>query len=110
MVDSLFLQPSSRLRSITNATSVMNRIGKELVEGKKQAILDAAAAEGKSDLGKTQIERSNITTRDILSRLIAANMATDLMESQRLSDEDVLARELLSLWLALIQSYRTSSP
>jgi hypothetical protein len=30
--------------------------------------------------------------RDLLSLLVQANMATDLPESQRMSDEDVLAR------------------
>lgn len=81
----------------------MNRIGRELVEGKKQAIL-ATATESKSNSGKAQIERSSITTRDILSRLMAANMATDLVDNQRLSDEEVFARELPS-WLRLILTF-----
>ena len=35
------------------------------------------------------------TSRDLLSLLVRSNMATDLSEDQRLSDEDVLARTLL---------------
>jgi hypothetical protein len=34
----------------------------------------------------------NKNGRDLLSLLVRANMATDIPESQRLSDQDVLAR------------------
>lgn len=55
-----------------------------------------AGAQGKSGSGETHIEKRSIATRDVLSRLMAANMATDLSENQRLSDADVLARTWIS--------------
>jgi hypothetical protein len=89
-------QPTSQSRGMANAGKVMNRIGRSLVNDKKKAILAAAVPQGKYSSGEAQIEKSSITTRDLLSRLMAANMATDLPENQRLSDEDVLARALRS--------------
>ncbi|KAF8513725.1 cytochrome P450 [Hysterangium stoloniferum] len=82
--------PTARGRLVKRSREVMDRVGNKLVHDKKQAILQESAA--KTESGKTQIERSSITTRDLLSRLMAANMATDLPDNQRLSDEDVLAQ------------------
>lgn len=70
----------------------MTRIGFELVKTKKQAL--QAAVNNKE--GST-IEKSNISGRDLLSRLLAANMATDLPENQRLSDHDVFSRVSISM-------------
>ena len=42
---------------------------------------------------KAMGETSSSQARDLLSLLVRANMAKDLPESQRLSDEDVLARQ-----------------
>ena len=61
----------------------MRRIGMQLVAEKKAALL---AEKG------TGVERKDITDRDLLTLLIRANMATDIPESQRLTDEEVLAR------------------
>ncbi|KAF8581822.1 cytochrome P450 [Ramaria rubella] len=83
--------PTPRSRSIAKATKVMNRIGQSLVDNKRQAIL-ATAAEKDGISGDAQIEKSSITTRDLLSRLMAANMATDLSENQRLSDAEVFGQ------------------
>ena len=74
----------------------MNRIGSTLVNDSKKAILAMASAQEKYGSGERHIEKSSIATRDVLSRLMAANMATDLPENQKLSDEDVLARAWIS--------------
>jgi hypothetical protein len=63
----------------------MARIGKELLSGAKAAARANATAGG-------EIKKYNLHGQDLLSLLVKANMATDLPESQRLSDEDVLAR------------------
>lgn len=63
----------------------MARIGKELLLGAKAAVRASATEKG-------EIEKNNLHGRDLLSLLVKANMATDIPESQRLSDEDVLAR------------------
>ena len=69
----------------------MRRIGLQLVEEKKAEILKAVSAGEKGD--------DTLHSRDLLTLLIKANMATDIPESQRLSDEDVLARKCPSLHL-----------
>ena len=55
---------------------------------KKAAILADAQQKGRG------VEKKDLADRDLLSLLIKANMATDIPESQRLTDEEVLAREL----------------
>ena len=59
----------------------MNRIGTQLLEEKKAEIM-REAAEGKE----------KARSRDLLTLLLKSNMATDIPENQRLSDEDVIAR------------------
>ena len=58
----------------------MNQIGMQLLRESKAA---AIASDQKDVLDR----------RDLLSLLTRANMDKELPESQRLSDEDVLARE-----------------
>ncbi|KAF8839261.1 cytochrome P450 [Paxillus ammoniavirescens] len=81
----LRLIPSDRARKIQVAQRTMARIGEELLTKAKAAAL-AGATEG------GEIEKSSIQGRDLLTLLVKANMATDIPESQRLSDEDVLAQ------------------
>lgn len=45
------------------------------------------------------VEKSSWKRRDLLSLLVRANMAGDLPSSQRMSDEDVLARQFFILIL-----------
>ncbi|KAG6375161.1 cytochrome P450 [Boletus reticuloceps] len=77
--------PSDRARTTKVATRTMNRIGRELLS-------DAKAVARESATEKGEIEKNNLHGRDLLSLLVKANMATDIPESQRLSDEDVLAQ------------------
>ncbi|KIJ34185.1 hypothetical protein M422DRAFT_263674 [Sphaerobolus stellatus SS14] len=88
----LKLIPTKRSRTIANATAVMDRLGRQLIKNKKQAILAEAAARAKGTAGQTYVEKNIVTTRDLLSRLMVANMANDLPENQRLSDEEVMAQ------------------
>lgn len=60
----------------------MQRVGLELIRKKK------AAYSSEKNTGTTQ-------SRDILSRLVNANMSDEIPEDQRLSDEDVLARKYI---------------
>ena len=64
----------------------MNRIGKQLLQDRKAAILAHGGIDGKLD-------RSSWHGRDLLSLLLRANMSADLPSNQRMTDEDVLARE-----------------
>ncbi|KAH0835840.1 cytochrome P450 [Lanmaoa asiatica] len=79
----LKLIPNERARRVKVAQGTMARIGKELLADAK-----AAARTGATEKG----EKNNLHGRDLLSLLVKANMATDIPESQRLSDEDVLAQ------------------
>ncbi|EED78315.1 predicted protein [Postia placenta Mad-698-R] len=85
-IPALRLIPDSRSQRIANARKVMRRMGMKLITKKKSEIL-RLAADGEK-------EKGNLQSRDVLTLLIKANMATDLPESHRLSDEDVLAPSL----------------
>lgn len=69
----------------------MRRIGMQLIREKKAA-LARERAEKDEQKAFNGIERRDLRNRDLLTLLIKANMATDIPEGQRLSDEDVLAR------------------
>ena len=73
------------MRKVQVAQRTMARIGNELLSGAK-------AAAQVSAIDKGEIEKNSLHGRDLLSLLVKANMATDIPESQRLSDEAVLAR------------------
>ncbi|EMD37142.1 hypothetical protein CERSUDRAFT_115058 [Gelatoporia subvermispora B] len=77
-----------RNTSLSNAHQIMRRIGAQLIEEKKREILEATASHGPN----TVPSRQDVRGRDLLSLLIRANMAKDIPESQRMSDEDILAQ------------------
>ena len=69
----------------------MAHIGNQLLRESKAAVV----ADDKNTGGK--FEKSALKRRDLLSLLLRANMSTDLPPSQRMTDDDVLARKHLSL-------------
>lgn len=71
----------------------MRRIGLQLIAEKKAAILGEKSSE------KQNVERKDVQGRDLLSLLIKSNMAVDIPENQRLSDDEVLARQSQSCYL-----------
>ncbi|KAI9062669.1 cytochrome P450 [Trametes sanguinea] len=76
-----------RLRDIEDAQRMMRRIGSELIAQKKTEILRASSEKKTGGIG-----RQSLQGRDLLTLLIKANMATDIPDNQRLSDDDVLAQ------------------
>ena len=64
----------------------MQRIGRAILQEKRGSILRE-----KNSLG---IEKKDVQGRDLLTLLIKANMATDIPDNQKLSDEDVISRTL----------------
>ncbi len=66
----------------------MARIGNQLLQDSKAAMADDEETGGK-------FEKSAFKRRDLLSLLLRANMSTDLPPSQRMTDNDVLARKYL---------------
>ncbi|CDO71513.1 hypothetical protein BN946_scf184910.g12 [Trametes cinnabarina] len=81
------LIPDERSRRIDRAQEVMRRIGIQLMEEKKAAIMREISESKDASLG-----RKDLHGRDLLTLLLKANMATDIPDSQRLSDEEVLAQ------------------
>ncbi|KAN0097940.1 Cytochrome P450 [Tylopilus felleus] len=77
--------PNERARNVQIAQRTMTRIGKQLMWSAKAAAHASATEKG-------EIEKNSLHGRDLLSLLIKANMASDIPESQRLPDEDVLAQ------------------
>ncbi|KAF9009541.1 cytochrome P450 [Cyathus striatus] len=74
--------PEERDAKLRKASATMKRIGDQLLMDSKATILAS----------KEKIDKQSMKRRDLLSLLLRANMATDLPESQRMSDEDVLAQ------------------
>lgn len=69
----------------------MRQVGMQLIAEKRAALLAESREKGRG------VERKDLKERDLLTLLIKANMATDIPESQRMTDEEVLARECCSL-------------
>lgn len=80
------------MATVNYASEVFHRIGTQLVEDRKAAILKDASEKHQQGIG-----RKDLQGRDLLTQLIRANMAQDVPESQRLSDKDVIGRASHSL-------------
>ncbi|KIO34089.1 hypothetical protein M407DRAFT_17002 [Tulasnella calospora MUT 4182] len=62
----------------------MDRIGMKIVQDKRDAVV--AASNGR------EVEKKTVEGRDLLSVLVKANMATDVKDSERMSDEEVMGQ------------------
>ena len=62
----------------------MDKVGYQLIARMKADVL--ANAEGRA------VEKKDFQGKSLLSLLVKANMASDLSETQRLSDEEILAQ------------------
>ncbi|EMD33454.1 hypothetical protein CERSUDRAFT_160359 [Gelatoporia subvermispora B] len=79
--------PGTRLKKFEEARGMMHRIGMELVQEKKAAVLQSLAVEKNGGaVGRKDVHALT---------LIKANMATDLPDHLKLSDEDVVWRTFL---------------
>ncbi|KDQ54060.1 hypothetical protein JAAARDRAFT_160998 [Jaapia argillacea MUCL 33604] len=81
---------SERSRRIAGARRTMARIGRQLLDEKKAAV--TASLEKNLNGGEIEVDKKSVQGRDLMSLLVRANMATDLPENQRMTDEDVLAQ------------------
>ena len=80
----------------------MRRIGMQLIQEKKAEIMRERAGRKEKEAAFDGIERRDLRSRDLLTLLIKANMATDIPDNQRLTDEEVLARASCSLFFAFL--------
>jgi cytochrome P450 len=79
------LIPNFEAPKLRAAQRTMTQIGKELLVNAKATVLASATEKG-------EIEKNSLHGRDLLSLLVKANMATDIPESQKMSDKDVIAQ------------------
>ena len=84
-------QPTKRERSRRKAMETMNRIGRELLDDRKAAVL------GQKRVDTDEEDRGDLASRDLLGALVQANLDTALPANQRMSDVDVLSRTSLSI-------------
>jgi len=69
-------------------------IGQNIISQKKSEILSSSEIDSKG-----RVEKKNIQGRDLLSLLMKANMATDIPDHARMTDEDILARKSSSYYM-----------
>lgn len=79
--------PTARSRVIDRALEDIRRIGSQLIQEKKAAVL----AELSSD-GSGVVEKHDVQGHDLLSVLIKSNIASDMPESMRMSDSEILSQ------------------
>jgi hypothetical protein len=66
-----------------------------VISQKKAEILSSSEIDSKG-----RVEKKNIQGRDLLSLLMKANMATDIPDHARMTDEEILARKSSSYYTA----------
>jgi hypothetical protein len=81
-------QPTDRTRAIACMHKYIRSIGQSVISQKKAEILSSSEIDSKG-----RVEKKNIQGRDLLSLLMKANMATDIPDHARMTDEDILARK-----------------
>ncbi|KAH9968095.1 cytochrome P450 [Russula dissimulans] len=80
------LIPTDRSRLFASTLESLRSLGRSLISQKKAEILTS-----ESNV-KSGVEKRSIQGRDLLSLLIKANMATDIGDSARMTDEEILAQ------------------
>ncbi|KAM5542224.1 hypothetical protein V8D89_004097 [Ganoderma adspersum] len=75
---------NSRVKRVEKARATMQRIGMQLLQEKKAEIM--------REKSTGAVEKKDVQGRDLLTLLIKANMATDIPDDQRLTDEEVVAQ------------------
>ena len=81
-------QPTDRKRAIACMHKCIRSIGQNVISQKKAEILSSSKIDSKG-----RVEKKNIQGRDLLSLLMKANMATDIPDHARMTDEDIQARK-----------------
>lgn len=95
--DNLRLQPTARSRTSAAALKTMRRIGSKLIASKKAEVLGSAGVPHINSEHSRNVDakvgKQDVKGRDLLSLLIKSNMAGDLAEGERMTEEEILARE-----------------
>jgi hypothetical protein len=99
LICSTYHQPTDRTRAIACLHKCTRSIGQNVISQKKAEILSSSETDSKG-----RVEKKNIQGRDLLSLLMKANMATDIADHARMTDEDILARKLSSGYSAFCRN------
>ncbi|VDC03529.1 unnamed protein product [Peniophora sp. CBMAI 1063] len=91
--------PSERAKNLREAKKITDRISMQLLAERKA---DARSGTFKDTEG---VQSRDVVGRDLLTLLVRSNMATDVPDNQRLSDEEVLAQ----IPTFLVAGHETSS-
>ncbi|KIO34085.1 hypothetical protein M407DRAFT_16998 [Tulasnella calospora MUT 4182] len=75
--------PTEGAQKTAESKEIMARVGLQLVKEKRAAILAEASVSG-------NLEKKQFKGKDILSVIIKANMATDVKDTERMSDQEVM--------------------
>lgn len=75
--------PTKDSRITAESKEVMARVGRQLVEEKRATILAEASVSG-------NLQKKEFKGKDILSVIVKANMATDVKDTERMSDQEVI--------------------
>ena len=87
-----YRQPTDRSRAISKTLKSIRAIGRRMIAQKK-AEIHATSESDAPTRSQGGVEKRNIQGRDLLSVLIRANMATDIPDTARMTDDEILARE-----------------
>jgi hypothetical protein len=85
-----YIQPTRRSRVLDRAFKEIQHTGSQLIQDRKTAVRDESDVNGSGAIG-----RQDVGGHDLLSLLIKANIAADMPESMRMSDSEILSRELI---------------
>ena len=86
------MDPTTRRREERQAQVAMERIGWDLLRERKDLALGKVPTKKNIDEETLEFDADG---RDVLTALVKANMDSDLPDDKRMSDRDVVARELL---------------
>ena len=81
------LKRDDRTKKTEKARETMQRIGMQLLQEKKAEIQREYGEKGMGAVGKKDLQG-----RDLLTLLIKANLATDIPDDQKLTDEEVIGQ------------------
>ncbi|EIM91637.1 cytochrome P450 [Stereum hirsutum FP-91666 SS1] len=97
--------PTERTRKQKRALNVLHRLGHSMIEQKKIQVLKEAGPSDTSSNASGSLQKADVQGRDLLSLLMKANMASDIPEDARMSDDEIVSQ----IPAFLIAGYETTS-
>ncbi|KAG9045760.1 hypothetical protein FS837_005681 [Tulasnella sp. UAMH 9824] len=76
--------PTENSKRTAHSRSVMHRVGRKLLDERRAAILAEATG------GANAVDKKSVSGKDIFSVMIKANLAHDIKDSERMTDQEVI--------------------